>query len=186
MALNPKRIIRRVLEDFGKRELDLVRRSVGSKTLRAALVLIVDESKQRADLFIPHYWAVWYHDGRGVVRPKTARKLVFFDNANDDPRLRNGRPVKESQVKRLTRAQYQEGLRRNRERAQRGGRPFMYVVDSVGPSRPRPFFDRLAEGAARRADQDVLRTFERELLRELDSDPVTKSETRIADVRLRL
>jgi hypothetical protein len=181
-VLDPKRIIRRVLEELGERELRLVRKSVGSKTLRAAMRLIINESEERADLFVPHYWAIYYHDGRGSVHPVNARKLVFFDDPSDDPRIKGGRPVRESDVKRLTKEQYREGLRRNRERAMRGGRPFMYVVDSVGPSRPRPFFDKLSEGAAQRAAPIVHREFERELLRWIDSDPATKSETRITEL----
>lgn len=183
--IDSRRIIRVILEDLGKRELARVKNSIGSKTLRAAITLIVDESEQRADLFIPHYWAIWYHDGRGAVHPRSARKLVFFDNPHDDPRLKGGRrPVTESQVRRLTRRQYEEGLRVNRERAKRGQRPFMFVVDSVGPSRPRPFFTQLEAGAAMRADAVVPRVFERELLRELDNDPATKSETRVAEFGL--
>lgn len=181
--IDSKKVIRRVLQELGERELRLVRKSIGSRTLRAAIRLIVNESEERADLFIPHYWAIYYHDGRGRVSPVNARKLVFFDNKNDDPRLRGGKyPVRESQVRRLTKRQYEDGLRVNAERARLGLRPFMYVVDSVGPSQPRPFFKQLEQGAARRADDVVLRTFERELLDWIDRDPNTKSETRIADL----
>jgi len=181
-VLDPKKVVRRVLQEIGEQELRRVRKSIGSRTLRAALQLIINESEERADLFIPHYWAVYYHDGRGPVRPVNARKLVFFDDPRDDPRLRNGRPVRESEVQRLTKEQYLEGLRRNADRAVRGLRPFMYVVDSVGPAAPRPFFTELEAGAAQRADDVVLRVFERELLADLDKDPSTKSETRIADI----
>lgn len=180
MAFDSKTIIRRVLEELGQRELALVQGRIGSRTLRNALRLIVNESEERADLFIPHYWAVYYHDGHGRVSPITARKLVFFDDPNDDPRAPT--PERESQVRRLTREQYEEGLRRNQERAERGLRPFMYVVDSTGPSRPRPFFQQLERGAARRADAIVPRVFERELLRQLADD--LKPDRRSADFRL--
>ncbi len=179
--IDKRRLIRNILEDLGERELALVKKSIGSKTLRAAITLIINESEERGALFIPHYWAIWYHDGRGSVSPVSARKLVFFDDPKDDPRIRNGRPVRESQVRRLTKKQYDEGLRRNRLRP-KGARPFMYVVDSVGPAAPRPFFTKLAEGAERRAAPIVEREFEKELLRWIDSDPDTKSETRIADL----
>ena len=168
-------------QELGQQELVRAKRLIGSRTLKAAIRLIVDENEQRADLFIPHYWAIWYHDGRGRVSPVNARKLVFFDNKNNDPRIPGGRlPVTEAQVRRLTRNQYREGLRINQERARLGLRPFMFVVDSVRRSRPRPFFRQLEEGAAKRADATVFRVFERELLKELDSDPATKSETRVA------
>lgn len=179
--IDKRKLIRRILEDLGQQELARVRKSIGSRTLRAAIRLIINESEERGDLFIPHYWAVWYHDGRGSVSPVNARKLVFFDDPNDDPRIKNGRPVRESQVRRLTKEQYQEGLRRNRLRPP-GSRPFMYVVDSVGPAAPRPFFNQLSEGAAQRAEGVVFREFERELLTWIDSDPATKSETRIAEL----
>lgn len=183
--IDGKRIIRVILEELGSQELARAKRIIGSRTLKAAVRLIVDENEQRADLFIPHYWAIWYHDGRGRVSPVNARKLVFFDNKNNDPRIRGGRfPETLAQVRRLTREQYREGLRINQERARRGQRPFMFVVDSVRKSRPRPFFDRLSVGSAKRADPIVFRIFERELLKELDSDPATKSETRTATFRL--
>ncbi len=185
MKFDGKRVIKKILMELGERELRLVKKSIGSKTLRAAVRLIVDESKQRADLFIPHYWAIYYHDGRGSVSPRSARKLVFFDNPNDDPRLAGGYPVRASQVQRLTREQYNEGLRRNQERARKGGRPFMYVVDGVGPSKPKPFFKRLSQGSAQRAEPIVRKEFERELLAWIDSDTDTKPETRASDFGLR-
>lgn len=181
--LDSRKIIRLVLEDLGQRELAKVRKIIGSRTLRAAIRLIINESEERGDLFIPHYWAIWYHDGRGSVSPVNARKLVFFDNPSDDPRLRGRkRPVRESDVNRLTRRQYEDGLRVNRDRARLGLRPFMFVVDSVGPSKPFPFFNQLQEGAKERADVVAFKVFERELLSWIDRDPATKSETRIAEL----
>jgi hypothetical protein len=181
-VLDGKKVIRRVLQEIGERELRRVRKSIGSRTLRAAIRLIINESEERADLFIPHYWAVYYHDGRPGFSAASvgARKLVFFDDPRDDPRKPT--PERENQVQHLTRRQYEDGLRRNAERARVGARPFMYVVDSVGAAPPRPFFKELEAGAAKRADDVVLRTFERELLDAIDKDPSTKSETRIADL----
>ena len=175
--IDSKVIIRAVLEDLGRQELARVKPLIGSKTLRAAITLIISETEARAELFIPHYWAIWYHDGRGAVSPTSARKLVFFDNPSDDPRLRGGRPVRESQVRRLTRSQYRAGLQMNRDRAAAGRRPFMFVVDRVGPSAPRPFFRQLEAGSVGRADQVVPIAFERELLRQIEADPDTRPET---------
>lgn len=176
-------ILRRVLEEVGRAEMERVREQIGSKTLRAALRLIVNESEQRADLFIPHYWAIYYHDGRGSVHPVTARKLVFFDDPRDDPRAPT--PERESQVRRLTKDTYRRGLEINKERRARGLRPFMYVVDSVGPSKPRPFFERLSRGSARRNEALIRRTFEQELLRSLTEDGTLKPEKVRATFRLR-
>lgn len=176
-----------MLRELGTRELGIVRGMIPSRQLRAALELIIEENEGRAILFIPHYWAVFYHDGRGKVRPQTAKKLVFFDNKNDDPRLRGGRyPETLAQVRRLTRNEYARGLRINRERRRRGQRPFMFVVDSVGPSSPNPFFDELAVGAVARADSLVRRAFNREFRRAIARDKDTQSESRTATFRLSL
>lgn len=184
--VNSKAILRRVLYDLGQRELARVKRLVGSRTLREAMQLIVRENEGAADLFVPHYWAVYYHDGRNGFAAGAGKKLVFFANKNDDPRLRGGRyPVREAQVRRLTRDQFFDGLEINRQRAERGLGPYMYVVDAVGPSKPRPFFEQLEQGAAARADRVVPRVFEKELLRELDQDKATKSERRVARGRIR-
>jgi hypothetical protein len=154
----------RLLTKFGERELKYVRREVGSRTLKKAMKLLVELNKGRARLYIPHYWALYYHDGHGTITPKRARKLVFFDNPKDDPRLDNGKtPEREAQVGRLTKQQYQDGVKRNRKRAARGQRPFMYVVDSVGPTPGDPFFERASGSASARADA----FFEKEVAREL-------------------
>lgn len=157
-------IYERLLTKFGERELKYVKREVGSTTLKRAMQLLVNVSKQEARLYIPHYWALYYHDGHGTITPKRARKLVFFDNPKDDPRLDNGKtPEREAQVGRLTKQQYQDGIKRNRKRAARGQRPFMYVVDSVGPTPGDPFFDRASGGASERADDFVERQLDKEL-----------------------
>lgn len=178
--VDKRKVTRDVLEALGKRELARVRTMIESRTLRNAIRLIIHENEGRAELFIPHYWAVWYHDGRGPVKPVSARKLVFFDDPNDDPRLKGGYPVTPAQVKRLTKSQYQEGLRRNAERAARGLRPFMYVVDSVGASKSHRFFDRLAATADTAAvfDQTVTDAVTKELRRSIEEDPDLRSETR--------
>jgi hypothetical protein len=183
--LDPSRIIRKVLEAIGPRELERAKASVGSMTLRRAMRLIIEESEARANLFIPHFWAVYYHDGHGSISPRNARKLVFFDDPNDDPRLNGGvSPERASSLRRLTKAQYIEGLVQNQRRAAAGGRPFMYVVDRVGPQSPKPFFNQLKNGAADRAAPVILREFEAELLRQIDRDPETRGETGSAEFRL--
>lgn len=179
--IDPEAIVAEVLKALGAAEMTRVRSTIGSSTLGAALQLILRESEMRAKLFIPHYWALFYHDGHPTITPKRAQKLVFFDDPQDDPRLNNGVQVeRKANVRRLTRAQYLEGLRRNQERRAAGARPFMYVVDSVGPQAGNPFFTNLAVGAAKRADPIVARVFGRELRKALEADPATKSESKTA------
>ena len=150
---------------------------IGSRTLRAAVTLIVEANIGQARLHIPHYWAEFYHDGRGSMNPRNARKLVFFANPADDPRKPT--PERQASLRKLTRAEYQEGLEKNRARRAQGLPPFMYVVDSVGPAAGNPFFDELAEGAARRVGPSILALFDAEVQREVD-DGDFRGESRTA------
>ncbi|RLB78177.1 MAG: hypothetical protein DRH24_14875 [Deltaproteobacteria bacterium] len=77
----------------------LAQREVRSRTLRRAMA--IDESQIGngvIKVYVPHYWARFVHDGTGRVRGVS---MVWFPNPKDDPRLRWGRPIKRSQVKRL-------------------------------------------------------------------------------------
>lgn len=183
-VLDKQQLYREVLDALGSAELQTVKSLIGSSTLRDAVRLIVEESEARARLFIPHYWAIYYHDGRGSVHPVNSSKLVFFDNPQDDPRIPGGRsPERANQLRRLTRAEYLQGLEINADRRASRQRPYMYVVDSVGDAAAHPFFDRLAEGAASRAGATVLPIFDRHIQFWIDSDPSTRPETKIADFR---
>lgn len=169
-------MVRSILVEVGEDSLRIVRARIGSRTLREALRLVVDESLLQGRLVIPHYWAVYYHDGRGSISPVNATKLVFFADPRDDPRIRAGYPVRASQIRRLTKRQYEQGLEINRERAALGQRPFMFVVDRVGPAAGRPFFDELAQGAAGRAGPTVLRIFDAYMQEQVDSEEALRPE----------
>jgi hypothetical protein len=118
-----------------------VRTLIESQTLRDALA--VRSTKFGAEIFIPHYWAVYYHDGRGPVRPVNGKFLVYFANIEDDPRVRGGKdyPVRVSQIRRL-RLDPDE-FRRLVEEGK------LIVKKSVGPTRPNRFFDKMAGRAAK-------------------------------------
>lgn len=165
-------VVRDILEAVGQAEIARVRRSIPSRTLRAALRLVIDESRNRAHLFIPHYWAVYLHDGRDGFGPRSAKKLVFFDNPKDDPRIRGARaPERASQLRRLSRREYQKGLEINNERRRRGQRPYMYVVDSVGPATGSKFFDKLGAGSAVRNAPLIARVFDAHIQDMLKAEP---------------
>lgn len=180
MAFDRKAILRSVLQAIGERELAEARRRVPSKTLRAAMQLIIEESDARARVFVPHYWAVYLHDGHNGINPRTARKLVFFDDPADDPRRPNGPPERFSGERRLTKAEYERGLEINRERAARGLRPFMYVVDSTRSQRGKPWFDEMASGASRRSGPRAAKAFDREMQKLIDTDPSLRPEKKSA------
>ena len=157
MALLPEDAIEEVLRIYGQEELELVRTLIGSSTLREAAILIVDgvrgpDASGQARIVIPHYWAAYYHDGRGAFSAPGGRFLVFFADPEDDPRLEGGYPVRAEDVRHLTKDEFYSGLAENERRAALGGEPFMFVVRSVGPMAGHPFFDQLADGAASRMD----------------------------------
>jgi hypothetical protein len=113
---------------------------IPSAALRRSLTSRIEETLEGmlAVLSIPHYWAIYLHDGRGPIeKGPTDGFLVFFKNPEEDPRIAGGYPVRASDIRRLTKAQWQEGLRRNRDHLRNGGDIFdvpMIVVKRVGPA----------------------------------------------------
>lgn len=182
---NKEEILRKVLLAIGELELAEARRRIPSETLRGAARLIIEESMQRARVFIPHYWAEFIHDGHNGINPVSARKLVFFDDPKNDPR-RAGRsaPERESQERKLTKAQYEEGLRINAERRANGQRPFMYVVNSTGPLNGRPWFTQMAKTASNRVGGAALAAFDAEIQNLVDKDSDLKPEKKTARFEL--
>lgn len=90
----------------------------------------------RGAVVFPQFWARYLHDGRGPIQARFGRKLVFFADPRDDPRIApipRGYPTEPSQARRLTEGEYRAGLERNRRRRLAGQPPYMVVVDRVGP-----------------------------------------------------
>ena len=105
--------------------------------------------------------------------------LVFFEDSDDDPRLAGGYPVRANDVRRLTRDEFYAGLAENERRAQVGGAPYMYVVRSVGPAGPHPFFDQLAEGAAERMEQFAYFALDAHVQDVLDEEGSQRASARV-------
>lgn len=113
----------------------------GSRTLAASMKAEV-RGVGFARVLVPHYWALYVHDGRGPVEMPAGRFMVFFPDTQNDPRTDFGSrfPVRLSDIEHLSRQQFIEGLEQNRERREFGGQPFMIVTRSVGPIPGVPFF----------------------------------------------
>lgn len=82
---------------------------------------------------VPYYWAVYYHDGRGPVRAKRGKKIVYFKDPDDDPRINGAArnyPRRASNIRRLSKKQFERFLRQGK----------LIAVDSVGPADGDPFF----------------------------------------------
>lgn len=89
---------------------------IPSEQLRAGLITI-EEAKGKGKLHVPHYWALYIHDGRGPSPGAGGgdKILVWFKDPKNDPRYPGGvYPVRLSQVKRLTKAQFRKWSRINR------------------------------------------------------------------------
>lgn len=179
MALFAEDAIDELLRLYGAEELERVRGLIGSSTLRAAAALIVEAQLGQARIVIPHYWAEFYHDGRGGFEAQAGRMLVFFADPGDDPRLDGGPPVRQSDARRLTREEFLAGLAENEARALDGREPFMFVLRSVGPAGPHPFFDELAIGAAARADFLVGLAVDQHVQDSIDEERGERSTARV-------
>lgn len=127
-------------QKMAQRVRDRVRTLIQSQTLKRSLEVRITTTGTQvgAEIFLPQYWAVYYHDGRGPVRPVNGKFLVYFADIEDDPRVNGGKdyPTRVNQIRRLTldpaefRRLVQEGK--------------LIVREKVGPSTPHPFFNRLA------------------------------------------
>lgn len=138
---------------MGERLRQAVRPLIQSETLKNSIEvqLLVDADVVGAALVWPHYWAVYYHDGRGPLRPVNGRFLVYFLDPEDDPRFKDGYPVRAKDVKRLELSpeEFRAALASGK----------MIVTNYVGPARGKKFIDRLARRAAKLVGGLVLREF---------------------------
>lgn len=147
-----------------------------SRTLAAALRIVLEnDGRDGGRLSVPHYWAVYVHDGRGApVLPRRGSVLVWFRNPNNDPRLRGGRyPVRASQVRHLTRTQFEFWLAENRLAIQRGVPPPMIVTKRINtPTQAYAFFDNSKgmRGFVAQVPGIVAAEFSDFVLRSLDAD----------------
>lgn len=98
----------------------------------------------RADLTIPHYWAVYVHDGRRPFRK--GRYMVWWRNPKLDPRLRDGRtPKRARDLRRLSRDQFLAAAALRQQWIKQGGDPYdapVIITKEVRKATPpNPFFE---------------------------------------------
>lgn len=141
----------RVLELIAQTAVRRARTRIKSQTLKEALAFEI-QSSERAVVFVPHYWAIYHHDGRGVV-PRRAlppgRYLVWYKDPSQDPRIAGGHPERASDIRRLSRAEFQRDLLAGK----------LVVTKRSGPAAGNPFFSEglagLDELVARRVTNEV-------------------------------
>lgn len=153
---------------------------IPSRTLRASLEVRLDEivGTMTAVLSVPHYWALYVHDGRGPIS-KQKGFLVFFRNPHEDPRLAGGYAVRAAQIRHLSRTEWKAGLERNRRHIAAGGDPFdapMIVVwkrngvSKVGPAAGAFFFTKgMAGFLEQEAAPEINTRFDRHVQQIIDN-----------------
>ena len=122
---------------LAKRAREYVRPRIPSRVLRRSLRLVAlrtSKFRNGAAVEIPHYWAVYYHDGHRAVRPRQKQFIVYFRKGQKhlDPRVQIGAwyPRRISEVKRLTRAQFYKAVERGD----------VVVTKRSGPAKGKHFF----------------------------------------------
>lgn len=99
---------RALLTDLAIQWLQITKHVTESETLSEAMTKQVDIDRDEIALFVPHYWAVPYHEGHGPVKNKF---MVFFPNPADDPRIQGGYPVRTSDIQNLSNFMSKEEIR---------------------------------------------------------------------------
>lgn len=161
----------RLLAELGLLAREQARRKLESQTLRDAMFVDIVPEEDKVVVGVPHYWAIYYHDGRGPIRAKPGKWLVYFKDPSQDPRIKNGYPERAASIVRLSREQFLDALARDE----------LIVVKSVGPAAPHPFFTRGMDGFQDKVHAPA-RRFMSSLMDELG---LTRVEKDRADIRLK-
>lgn len=112
---------------------DGLRTLTPSRALRDMMYL--DVRKYVAEVVYPHFWARFLHDGRGPIKVRFKKFLVYYTDPELDPRIAPtpyGYPVKKRQQKRLNAEQFKVALKMFREDLAAGRKP--RAVITRGPT----------------------------------------------------
>lgn len=143
--------VRQLLRRMGRLGIRYVRPKIRSskgkpiRTLQRALqsILLSDDTLV---LRVPHYWAVYVHDGRRApFGPRRSTFLIWFRNPREDPRLKaygGHTPQRSFQLRSLSPSQFEDVLEQDAE-ARRAGRlsPVVITTEVRTPTRGTRFFD---------------------------------------------
>lgn len=152
-----KAFARRLARKLAQEARVFVRPKIPSKTLRAALKVVEAAGTTGAvggefTVSLPHYWALYVHDGRLPFTMPAGQVMCWFREPSDDPRLGGGYPVRVADQRHLTYNEFKHFMHLNRmmERLVYGrlrlpGEPQvgpMIVTNRIRkPTQARRFFD---------------------------------------------
>ena len=134
----------RIFQRIGDEAVRRVAGRTSSRTIQDSLFWFT-EATDRLVIRTPYYWAKFLDQGRGPVSPVRAKKLIFFVNIEDDPRVGGGSdyPRTHRDIRRLTAEEFALGMEINRALATPDNKmPFMVVTDFSGPAAGEHFFKR--------------------------------------------
>lgn len=124
---------------LGKEAVKYARPKIRSQTLKRALAAH-QAGPNVVYVGVPHYWAVYVHNGRGPITMPEGKVMCWFRNIADDPRLPGGTyPVNRGQRRRMTQQEFLYWLEQNRQAVAAGAEPPMVITRHVGPVAPNRF-----------------------------------------------
>lgn len=116
-----------------------------SRTLRKSMRLVYVKSgwggTYHAVVFMPQYWARYYHDGTQGRKLPSNKYLIVFRDPKRDPRIKRGYPTTRESVRsfwnmpgswRYWKRKYNDDIKAKQ-------RPPFGFYKSLGPNRPNPF-----------------------------------------------
>jgi len=161
MTIKRSELHDRIAQAIGQRALQRVKGFIESRTLRAALRL--QKRDGRWWLGVPHYWAVYYHDGRGPSLARPNLFLIWYWDPRDDPRHHGNYPVRAVQIRRLN-IPWEQLLQDVED-----GKAVIARMSprSGGSVRGKHFFDRGLHGFFRRSTPEAQKTFRRVVRQEV-------------------
>ena len=160
----------RLLAEIGRQAAAQAKRAIDSQTLKDSLRIELVPQTQQVVIGVPHYWAIYYHDGRGPINAKPGHFLVYFKDPANDPRIARGYPERAEDIVRLTKEQFYTSLRAGE----------LIVAKRVGPAAPHPFFTRGMDGF-----QDKVHAPAAKFMREILGDFIGKPEKDSTKIRLK-
>ncbi len=94
-----------------------------------------------SQVHIPHYWAVFVHDGHDGIQPVRRRFLVYYLDPRRDPRRSGGRSTTPEGERSLTKAEFRTLAKQIYDAKKAGRKPPARIVEDSGPALGSPFFD---------------------------------------------
>ena len=155
---------------IAKRLVPSVRRQTPSSTLKKFLQAYVSgpasakRGRRVVVIGVPHYWAVYYHDGTSSFGPNPPRKFLVWFPRNalaDDPRLGGQWPVRFSEWRRLTKEEFKLIVEINKEVYGKFSAPEFAII-TKGPAGPRQgtdFFEKGLKDSAAKVSPTIVKKF---------------------------